>query len=55
MFANKAYVEHPISKEDKKTLNKKGYQVLDIKFKPEKLGEDDEVFEKSKPKPKTKK
>lgn len=53
MFTKKAYVKHPVSKEDKKALNKEGFKVVDIKFKPEKLGKDDKVVEK--PKPDTKK
>ncbi len=53
MFTKKAYVESPVSKENKKALNKEGYKVIDIKFKPEKLGKDDKVVER--PKPDTKK
>ena len=49
MLTKKAYVKHPV----KKALNKEGFKVVDIKFKPEKLGKDDKVVEK--PKPGTKK
>lgn len=45
-----AYVEHPVSKEEKKMyLTKKGFdRILDAKFAPEKLGDGDKVFTKPK-------
>lgn len=50
-----AYVEHPITKEEKAKYRKDFDKVIDIRFKPEKLADGDKVFTKSKPKaePKT--
>lgn len=45
-----AYVEHPITKEEKRAYNQKGFTVVDARFKPNKIGEDDKVFMKPKPK-----
>ena len=45
-----AYVEHPVTKEEKRKYNKDGFVVVDVKFKPEKLGEGDKVFMKPKQK-----
>lgn len=45
-----AYVEHPISVDEKKKYRKDFDKVIDIKFKPEKLAEGDKVFEKPKAK-----
>lgn len=43
------YVKMPVSVEDKRKLNKEGFKVIDIKFKPE------EEKPKAKPKSKAKK
>lgn len=45
-----AYVEHPITQEEKAKYRKDFDKVIDIKFKPEKLAEGDKVFEKPKAK-----
>lgn len=44
-----AYVEHPVGKQEKKDYQKKGFKVVDVRFKPEKLGDGDKVFIKKKP------
>jgi len=45
-----AYVEHPLSIDEKKALLKKFDKVLDLRFKPEKLETGDKVIEKEKAK-----
>tara|TARA_R100000951_G_scaffold103554_1_gene96218 strand:- start:115 stop:276 length:162 start_codon:yes stop_codon:yes gene_type:complete len=50
-----AYVEHPITQEEKEKYRKDFDQVIDVKFKPAKLADGDKVFEKSKPKAKASK
>lgn len=45
-----AYVEHPITKEEKANYRKEFDKVLDIKFKPEKLNDGDKEFKKPKAK-----
>lgn len=45
-----AYVEHPVSKEEKAKLRKEFDKVLDIKFAPEKLPDGCKKFEKPKKK-----
>lgn len=45
-----AYVEHPITKEEKKELLKEFDKILDIRFAPEELGKGDKKI----PKPKKK-
>jgi hypothetical protein len=45
-----AYVEHPLSTDEKKALLKKFDKVLDLRFKPEKLEAGDKVIEKEKAK-----
>lgn len=45
-----AYVEHPVTKEEKKKLLKDYDKVVDIKFKPEKLESGDKAIEKPKAK-----
>ena len=42
-----AYVEHPITKEEKKELRKTYDKILDIKFTPEKLEKGDKVIKKT--------
>lgn len=48
MFDKIAYVEHPVSTDDKKKLNKDGFKVVDLKFKPDILPEGAKVVEKPK-------
>lgn len=43
-----AYVEHPISVDEKKKYRKDFDKIIDIKFKPEKLEEGDKCFKKDK-------
>lgn len=45
-----AYVEHPVSKEEKKKYRKDFDKVIDIRFAPEKLEDGDKKFPKPKPK-----
>lgn len=45
-----AYAQHPLSKEEKKSLLKKFDKVVDLRFKPEKLETGDKVIEKEKAK-----
>lgn len=45
-----AYVEHPVSKEEKAKYRKEFDCVLDARFAPKKLDEGDKVFKKAKPK-----
>lgn len=45
-----AYCEHPVSKEQKVELRTKGFKILDIKFKPEKLEDGDKEFKHPKKK-----
>lgn len=45
-----AYVEHPITKEEKAKYRKTFDKVVDIKFAPEKLEDGDKKFAKPKPK-----
>jgi len=45
-----AYVEHPVTKEEKKKLLKEFDKIVDIKFKPEKLESGDKAIEKPKAK-----
>ncbi len=45
-----AYVEHPITKKEKFDIVSKGFKILDIRCKPEKLPEGAKVFEKPKKK-----
>lgn len=41
-----AYVQHPVTKDEKAKYLKDFDKILDIKFKPKKLEEGDKVFEK---------
>lgn len=43
-----AYVEHPITKQEKKQHLKKFDKVLDIRFAPDKLEDGDKKFQKPK-------
>lgn len=43
-----AFVEHPCSTEEKKKYMLKGFKVIDVKFKPQKLEDGDKVFMKPK-------
>ena len=45
-----AYVEHPVTKEEKTKLRKEFDTILDIRFAPEKLGDGDKVIKKPKSK-----
>lgn len=49
-----AYVEHPVSKEQKKEIMSKGFKIVDVRYKPEEIGEDDEVLMHNKPEKKAK-
>ena len=48
LFDKTAFVEHPISRAEKKQLNIKGFKVVDVRFKPEKLSDGDKVIMKPK-------
>jgi hypothetical protein len=39
-----AYAKHPLSKADRLMLRKDGYKIIDLRFKPETLGEGDKIF-----------
>ena len=47
-----AYVEHPVTKEQKKDLLKKFDKILDIRFAPEKMADGDKKITKPKDKKK---
>jgi hypothetical protein len=47
------YVKHPVTAEDKKELNKQGFKIIDIKFKPIEEIEEVEPVAKKTPKRKT--
>lgn len=49
-----AYIKHPASKDDLQKATYEGYRVLDLKFKPEKIGDNDIVIGAEKPKRKRK-
>lgn len=42
-----AYVEHPVTTDEKARYRKKFDKVIDIRFAPEKLGEGDQKFIKN--------
>lgn len=42
-----AYVEHPVSPKRKAQLRADGYKVIDVRFKPEQIGMDDTVIDKT--------
>jgi len=51
---NIAYVEHPVSADEIKSLRADGYKVIDLRFKPEQISKDDTVVTKqTETKPKT--
>lgn len=43
-----AYLKHPLSAEKKAEFRGKGFQILDIAFKPEETGKDDFLDQKAK-------
>ncbi|AZU97867.1 hypothetical protein [Vibrio phage LP.2] len=45
-----AFVEHPITDDEKFEITSKGFKIVDLKYKPEKLPEGAKVFEKPKAK-----
>lgn len=45
-----AYVEHPCDRKQKRDIQKKGFKIIDARFKPQKLESGDKLFAKSKPK-----
>ena len=45
-----AFVEHPITQDEKFDIVAKGFKIVDIRFMPKKLAEGDKVFEKPKAK-----
>lgn len=49
-LAKTAYVEHPVSRDEKEKLNGEGFKVVDIRFKPAEIGKDDKVIQKPKAK-----
>lgn len=50
-----AFVEHPLTKDEKWDIIDQGYQIIDVRFKPEKLPEGAKVFMKPKKEEKAKK
>lgn len=45
-----AFVEHPITAQEKFDITSKGFKIVDIKFAPNKLPEGAKLFKKEKPK-----
>lgn len=45
-----AFVEHPVSDDQKDEITSKGFKIVDVRYKPEKLPEGAEVFMKPKAK-----
>lgn len=45
-----AFVEHPITEDEKFDIVSKGFRIVDIRFAPEKLPEGAKKFEKPKKK-----
>lgn len=43
-----AYVEHPVSQEDKQGYRKKGFSVVDARYAPSILADGDKLFPKKK-------
>lgn len=50
-----AYVEHPVSAEEKAKLLKEFDKILDIRFAPDKLPDGDKLIKKPKKKPQAEK
>lgn len=49
-----AFVEHPITSDEKFEITSAGFKIVDINFKPKKLADGDKVIAKPKAKPKAK-
>ena len=47
-----AFVEHPITQDEKHDILDQGFKIVDLKFAPEKLPEGAKVFKKAEPKAK---
>lgn len=47
-----AYIKHPTKQQDVEKAVSGGYRVIDLKFKPNVIGDDDIVLGEEKPKPK---
>ena len=45
-----AYIKHPAKREDVEKALNGGYRIIDLKFKPSAIGEDDIVLGEDKPK-----
>ena len=45
-----AYVEHPVTKEEKKKIRSRGFKVVDARYRPEKIRKVDKIMMKPKPK-----
>lgn len=45
-----AFVEHPITQDEKFEITSKGFKIVDIQFKPKDMAEGDKVFAKPKKK-----
>lgn len=45
-----AYCQHPVSKEDKAKLRSSGFKIIDIAYKPKKLGDGDKEVKHTKKK-----
>lgn len=43
-----AFVEHPITKQEKFDITSKGFKIVDIKYAPDKLPDGAKKFEKPK-------
>jgi hypothetical protein len=45
-FQKTAFVQGPVTRKEKQEFNSQGFQVVDIRFAPEKLSGDDKKVEK---------
>lgn len=45
-----AFVEHPVSPEEKFKITSQGFKIIDLRYKPKDLPEGAKVFEKPKKK-----
>ena len=45
-----AYIEHPITQDEKNEITSKGFKIIDIAYAPEDLGKGDKLFAKPKAK-----